>query len=173
MRLNVKRDFAFSRREAPGVLQTVPPYESQRAQGRPGARCTRGLVCKMHIKKRTRAYRFSGGIRPSLRNGFTAYAALSPATNSSCHRHRRIKVRLTRSGSKNLRRFDISNGCQDHTVLPYASAPFVCAPVDRSRETRPAIPFRANAAASTASRPAPVTIASRPSEWDRTGWIYG
>jgi hypothetical protein len=31
-------------------------------------------------KKRTRAYRFSGGIRPSLRNGFTAYSVLSPVT---------------------------------------------------------------------------------------------
>src|SRR5260370_40619163 len=29
-------------------------------------------------------------LRHSPRNGFTAYAALSPATNSSCHRHRRI-----------------------------------------------------------------------------------
>jgi hypothetical protein len=27
----------------------------------PGARCTRGPVCKMHAKMRTRAYRFSGG----------------------------------------------------------------------------------------------------------------
>jgi hypothetical protein len=27
----------------------------------PGARCTRGLVCKMHKETRTRAYRFSGG----------------------------------------------------------------------------------------------------------------
>src|SRR5438552_17633346 len=27
----------------------------------PGARCTRGLVCKVHKGKRTRAYRFSGG----------------------------------------------------------------------------------------------------------------
>ena len=35
----------------------------------PGARCTRGLVCKRTSKKRTRAYRFSGGIRPSLRSG--------------------------------------------------------------------------------------------------------
>jgi hypothetical protein len=35
-----------------------PPNE--RAQGRPGARCTRGLVCKLHRKMRTRAYRFSG-----------------------------------------------------------------------------------------------------------------
>ena len=33
----------------------------QRAQGIPGARCTRGLVCKMCKRKRTRAYRFSGG----------------------------------------------------------------------------------------------------------------
>jgi hypothetical protein len=34
---------------------------NKRAQGRPGARCTRGLVCKVEQKKRTRAYRFSGG----------------------------------------------------------------------------------------------------------------
>jgi hypothetical protein len=27
----------------------------------PDARCTRGLVCNMHEKMRTRAYRFSGG----------------------------------------------------------------------------------------------------------------
>ena len=40
-------------------------------------------------KKRTRAYRYSRSIPASLRNGFTAYAVLSPATNSSCHRHRR------------------------------------------------------------------------------------
>jgi hypothetical protein len=33
----------------------------------------------------------SEALRHSLRNGFTAYATLSPATNSSCHRHRRIK----------------------------------------------------------------------------------
>jgi len=32
-----------------------------RVQGMPGARCTRGLVCKSAQKKRTRAYRFSGG----------------------------------------------------------------------------------------------------------------
>ena len=76
-------------------------------------------------------------IRPSLRNGFTAYAALSPATNSFCHRHRRIEVCRTRLGSKNLRRLDISNGCQDHAVLPYALAPFVCMPAYRSRASPP------------------------------------
>jgi len=31
-----------------------------------------------------------GAFRHSLRNGFTAYGALSPETNSSCLRHRRI-----------------------------------------------------------------------------------
>jgi hypothetical protein len=37
-------------------------------------------VCNSHKKCRTRAYRFGGGIRPSLRSGFTAYNALSLAT---------------------------------------------------------------------------------------------
>jgi hypothetical protein len=55
----------------------------------PGARCTRGLV-RNGEWMRTRAYGLSGGIRHPLRNGFTAYAVLSPATNSSCHRRRRI-----------------------------------------------------------------------------------
>ena len=35
---------------------------------------------------RTRAYRFSGGIRHSLRNGFTSYIVLSPADRACCHR---------------------------------------------------------------------------------------
>ena len=34
----------------------------------------------------------------------------------------------TRLGYQNLRQLDTSNGCQDHTVLPYAPASFVCAP---------------------------------------------
>jgi hypothetical protein len=42
----------------------------------PDARCTRGLVCKMHIEKRTRAYRFSGGNPAFPAQWVTAYAAL-------------------------------------------------------------------------------------------------
>src|SRR6202171_5197850 len=34
---------------------------STREQGMPDARCTRGLACKRQKRKRTRAYRFSGG----------------------------------------------------------------------------------------------------------------
>jgi hypothetical protein len=43
----------------------------------------------METRKRTRAYRFSGAVRPSLRNGFTAYVVLSPAIGLSCHRRLR------------------------------------------------------------------------------------
>jgi hypothetical protein len=43
----------------------------------------------------------AGALRHSPRNGFTAYAALSPETNSSCLRHRRIDgVRLTRAKAR-------------------------------------------------------------------------
>jgi hypothetical protein len=75
---------------------------------------------------------------------------------------------------KNLRQLDTSNGCQDHTALPYAatsaktlrrtvcdppdsargvSTPFVRAPVHRS-QAKPALRcrFAPDAAASTASR---------------------
>ena len=46
------------------------PYPlNQRAQGKPGARCTRGLVCNSVEVGGTRAYRSSGGIRLSLRDG--------------------------------------------------------------------------------------------------------
>ena len=44
----------------------------------PDARCTRGLVCKVVRKKRTRAYRAAENIRHSLRNGLTDYGALTP-----------------------------------------------------------------------------------------------
>src|SRR6202049_3928431 len=45
---------------ARGLLEISLP-SNQRAQGIPGSRCTRGLVCNSAQNKRTRAYRFSGG----------------------------------------------------------------------------------------------------------------
>src|SRR5260370_33664451 len=92
----------------------------------PGARCTRGLVCKIVRKN---AHEHTGpaeALRHSLRDGFTAYGALSPATNSFCHRRRRIGGLVEPGWAReNLRRLDTSNGGQNHTLLPYASAPFV------------------------------------------------
>ena len=46
----------------------------------PGARCTRGLVCKNAHCRRTRAYRAAETLRHPLRNGFTAYFVLSPVS---------------------------------------------------------------------------------------------
>jgi hypothetical protein len=46
----------------------------------PGARCTRGLACKM-VKEGAHEHTGSAeAIRHSLRNGFNAYSALSPVT---------------------------------------------------------------------------------------------
>jgi hypothetical protein len=56
----------------------------------PGARCTRGLVCKVVQRSAHEHTGSAEAIRHSLRNGFTAYAVLSPATNSSCHRRCRL-----------------------------------------------------------------------------------
>ena len=95
-----------------------------------------------------------------------------------------FKMQRSPVGLVHLRRFSTSNGCQDHMVLPYAAtstnprpamccrahfgggveAPFVRTPFDRSRKTRPAKTSRVpDAAASTASRPASLTIRIRPS----------
>ena len=73
----------------PGLASVSPALAEQRAQGKPGARCTRGLVCNLHKKMRTRAYRFSGGIPAFPARWFTAYSALSLVTGLSCHHHRR------------------------------------------------------------------------------------
>ena len=160
---------AFSRRESPELCKLFRPRK--RAQGMPGARCTRGLVCKIVQRNAHEHTGSAEAIRHSLRNGFTAYAVISSATNSSCHRHRRISD-LVEPGwvRKDLRRLDTSNGCQDHTVLPYASAPFVLR-AGRSLtrpEVRPAIPCAPDAAASTASR-TPRIVTTRTPLFDEAG----
>src|ERR1700738_607191 len=78
-------DPAISRRDAPEVFKNHTP-RSKRAQGMPGARCTRGLVCKNVQRAHTSIQVQTGASRHSLRNGFTAYTALSPVTGLSCHR---------------------------------------------------------------------------------------
>jgi len=72
----------------------------------------------------------------------TAYAALSPETNSSCLRRRRIGGSHRPVGlPANLRRLDTSNGCQDHTVLPSAAS--LTRRFDRLMCCRPKFPARA------------------------------
>jgi hypothetical protein len=86
-----------------------------------------------------------------------------------------------RSDRNRHRQLGTSNGCRDHTVLPYAAtrlrqerrrrvlAPFILRAVVRSRENSPCEHTRADAAASTASLPTFVTTRDRPSCRARTG----
>ena len=75
-RRNVRRRSRGALR--PSFAIKLPPSK-QRAQGRPGACCTRGPVCDFaQTKTCTRAYRAARAFRPSLRNGFTAYFVLFP-----------------------------------------------------------------------------------------------
>src|SRR6202043_866406 len=54
--------------------------------------------------------------------------ALSPVTNSFCHRRQRICFCLRPVGPTCLRQLDTSNGCQDHTTSPSAATSFVSVP---------------------------------------------
>ena len=137
----------------------------------PGARCTRGLVCKFvqrNAHTSIQVQRKHSGIPCAMA------LRLMP-----CSPRRRIRlvtvaagliaetIRLDHIGHRQL---GTSNGCRDHTVLPYATTPFVLRAVAAHEvQARPAITLRANAAASTASHPAFVTIAIRPSCRERMG----
>src|SRR6202051_1955195 len=95
----------------------------------------------------------------------TAYVALSPVTGLFCHRRLRIKFCLSPVGPTQLRKLDASvgaSGPHDFAVRNNISRQHAG---DRSRVFRLALQsHRAqNAAASTATHPAFVTIMIRPS----------
>src|SRR5258706_12784105 len=103
----------------------------------------------------------------------TVSFVLSPVTGLDCHRHQRIKV-SSAPGRADLTSANLTpaSGRQDHTTSPYAAIVSRQRAVDRSQAFRLALRSRRaqNAAASTASRPASVTIAIRPSVgWDGEG----
>jgi hypothetical protein len=111
----------------------------------------------MGRRKRTRAYRFSGGTPAFPAQWLYGLYVLSPATNSCCHRRQRIESCLSPVGPTRLRWLDISHGCQNHTTSPYAApspatptgempteakgegleTPVVYATLDHSRENPP------------------------------------
>ena len=103
-------DFAISRHELPEVCWRTSRPLCQRAQGRPGACCTRGLACDLRKQKCTRAYRAAGAFRPSLRNGFTAYSELSPVNGSFA------TVARERRASRELNASTAASGPHDFAV---------------------------------------------------------
>ena len=145
-----------------------------REQGMPDARCTRGLVCKVaRVKKRTRAYRAAENIRHSLRNGLTAYGALTPENSwplspPSPRGNRHVSPVGHAAPPQDLTPTSFRH--RVHTLLPYAPAPLVNTFQNRSRSL-PALPsHRAHDAAASTAIPSQrsVTMANAPSK--RTGW---
>ncbi len=151
----------------------MQPSENSEGAGNAG--------CPMHPQPRVQGRKHTSVVttgtpeitRHSPRNGFTAYSALSPATNSSCHRHPRIKVlsaRLGRLASANLAP---ATGARTTRLHRTQKAPIILHAADRSRgSSRPAIAICApDALTSTASRATSVTMADAPL-WARDGDGY-
>jgi hypothetical protein len=88
----------------------------------PGACCTRGLVCKDAQRKRTRAYRYSRS-NPAFpaQWSYGLCRALPGDEFVLSPLSRGLRFVQARLGRRISARRSISNGCQDHTVLPYAA----------------------------------------------------
>jgi len=105
------------------VLPDLSTLEAKRVQGRPSAGGTRGPLREMHTQEEPHSsIQVKPNTRPSLRDGRTAYAALSREPNSfwppSLPRNSPAPRRLARL--PHSQELDRSNDGQDHTVLPYA-----------------------------------------------------
>src|SRR3984893_6899662 len=134
----------------------------------PGAHCTRGLACNRQQVKTHTSIQVSGG-NPTFPAQwlYGLYRALLGERIRLVTVAGGLIARRIRSDRFRHRPLGTRNGCRNHTLLPYATTPFVCAPFDRSRvwlNPKPALQFTCSpdAAASTTSHPAFVTIA-RPS----------
>jgi hypothetical protein len=78
----------ISRREAPELCKNSSPSKI-RGRREDQVRAAPAVSCAMCTKKCAHEHTGSAeSIRPSLRNGFTAYSALSPVNGLSCHRRR-------------------------------------------------------------------------------------
>jgi hypothetical protein len=136
----------------------------------PGARCARGLMCNGEERARMSLTSPAEAPRHPLRNGFTAYAVLSPATNSSCHRRRRMQRPLNPVGLKlspptwHQQRVSGPHGFAVRSNVVRPARPQIAHEVHLA--LRP--PWRADAVASTTSHPAFVTTRDRPSCRNRT-----
>ena len=118
-------------------------------------------------------------IRHSPRNGFTVYQRALPGKISSiatvAFGLTACSARLSRT--KTFQRLDTSLGCQDHTPSPYASAPSSIMPgIAHEWAFRP-LALRPTACLTLPRPPHLIprflTIAIRPSCWDKTKLVLG
>ena len=125
---NSRYEFTIPRRDAPELCMSLSPNRGRgecRVPAAPAASCAK---CDGGTRVSSPQVHRSHPAFPHAMV-LTAYFVLSPATNSSCHRHQRIKACLSPVGPTRLRQLDTSNGCQDHTASPSATTSFVCAPL--------------------------------------------
>src|SRR5579864_1241689 len=73
-----RRGFATSPRLRASFYPKRPALRDQRAQGKPGVRCTRSLACENKKAHERSHHRSAGYTRPSLRNGFNGFLRARP-----------------------------------------------------------------------------------------------
>ena len=141
-----------SRRWSPEVCSEVLRLD-QRAQGMPGARCTRGPVCKKS-GGRTRAYRFSGDTPTFPAQWFYGLLRALPGDQACLTPSPSDMARARPVGPTRLRRLDADHEASEPRDFTVRTAPFVSLP-PIAHGVDPALPSRVtpDAAASTASRP--------------------
>jgi len=129
----------------------------------PGACCTRGLVCNGTRKCAHEHTGTAGALRHSLRNGLTAYAALSLETNSFCLHRCRLDGAIDPVGPNSPpTAWHQPRVPEPHGFAVRCNAGHLARRA-RSRENPPCEQHLApDAAASTASRPAFVTTRDPP-----------
>jgi hypothetical protein len=111
------RKSAFSRHESPELCISFRPL-LKRAQGKPGARCTRGLVCNGRNRNAHEHTGSAEALRLSLRDGLRLIRALPGETRLCCHRPRKDACAHFTRGHRPL-------GRQNHTISPSASCALV------------------------------------------------
>src|SRR6267143_2363989 len=165
-----KRASTTSPRNAPEPLMNLPPKEGVGNAGCPLHPRPRVHLVVVERTRVTTSTPESPGI-PAL-NGFNGFLRALPGDRALLPPSP-TDMFLSKPGwaDSNSANLTPASGRQDHTTSPYAATSFVSSPFDRSQAFRqPALQPRCapDAAASTASLPAPVTIAIRPS--GGVGW---
>ena len=165
----------FSRRHAPEVCEIFSFALQSEGAGKAGCALHPRSRVQIAREVRTRAYRAAGNTRPSLRNGFTAYNALTPeyrallASVASRKMARRPGWALappqdltptTEASGRHV--FAVRFGA----VRPHAARSLTDLP------TRPATTCAPDAIASTASPPRVCDVRETPLLMGRDGWEY-
>src|SRR5438477_5476237 len=110
--MTLRHAYSFPRLDFARVMQILCLPRKSRAQGMPDARCTRGLVCQLCKKWRTRAYRFSGGSPTSPAQWLYGLLRALPGGAGL----------LSPSLAKTFASLTPASRRQDHTTSPYALA---------------------------------------------------